>query len=969
MIVAQNYIEALTIEERIQALNSACKDVIDFQSYQQWVNRRGVVKESDIVKYYRSKNITPEQIARVVSLKDESEKKILAAYIENIDWFVKYKKIMGFYESTYKKIVFDKREIDLGMFVFPYIVYAGDIIKKRIDEVTTIKISENVLKDILGKITEILLNIGIKTFVWEFRSSTLDDGYEKENDQLKRYLYELRKGENIRKIYDKYPVIARRITIKTKELVENYINLVNRIEKDFNELETIVGNNISELIGIDSNQGDTHEHGQFVVKLLFDRGNVIYKPRNLLIQKCFYEFIEEISRMDKNLLEHKTGNTKYHSSYTWESFIRHDACSNKKQIANYYTRFGQLCAFVYLLRGNDIHYENIIACGEYPIIIDVETLFQNLSDSVQYQNDAASIVYKDCIDSVGGTAMIPIIAFSKSEGGKGIDISALSGKGQILPFKILQLVEQDSSQIHFEEQDVKMDDAYNLPVYKETTIDFHDYITEILSGFNNIMRFVLNNRENVIEKVIEKFNGVKIRHLMKATQNYAKMMNFTSHPNYCQNIVEMERMLLNMLAYPYKNKKIIEFEIMDILGGDIPIFYGKTNSTNIITSSQNEISDYFHETMLEKVKKRIIGLNEEKITKQISQMKVCMGLFVKENHNKYLIEFDNGRLGGGEIWKCIENISDIIYKNAIVDTESMTSDWANVFWDDVNSCWKTRGLSSGLNGGLTGIYAFLYLANKKINKYDRFIEIMHNSLLNGPNDKLPISLADGITFNLYMEILLYKDTFNEKHKQAAYFYIGLIKNNIESCQNLSFLYGLSGIALVIAQAWRLFEDDNIKEFLDKILEIIDDATMEDESFLSGMAGVRFCSKIIESLLNPNLNFDDIKKVKSELIKDIDFSLSTEQMFNKIVKPCDGKMISFSGGLSEQLYKAILKNDIIQSDKICNIIAHNIRKNNWYFPTISGYTTVGFMYGLSGIGFALLKYCDPHAYDIPLGLIF
>lgn len=33
------------------------------------------------------------------------------------------------------------------------------------------------------------------------------------------------------------------------------------------------------------------------------------------------------------------------------------------------------------------------------MIIDIETLFQNLSDSVQYHEDAAVIVYKECIDS------------------------------------------------------------------------------------------------------------------------------------------------------------------------------------------------------------------------------------------------------------------------------------------------------------------------------------------------------------------------------------------------------------------------------------------------------------------------------------------------------------------------------------------------------------------------------------------
>lgn len=65
----------------------------------------------------------------------------------------------------------------------------------------------------------------------------------------------------------------------------------------------------------------------------------------------------------------------YGDNYTFDSYVEYRECSNEIQVNRYYGRFGQLCSLIWVLCGNDIHYENIIAYSEYPVIIDVETLF------------------------------------------------------------------------------------------------------------------------------------------------------------------------------------------------------------------------------------------------------------------------------------------------------------------------------------------------------------------------------------------------------------------------------------------------------------------------------------------------------------------------------------------------------------------------------------------------------------------
>ncbi len=98
-------------------------------------------------------------------------------------------------------------------------------------------------------------------------------------------------------------------------------------------------------------------------------------------------------------------NNYYNSDYTVEEYIEATPCENEDQIMRYYERLGQLIAITFLLSGNDFHKENIVANGEFPYLIDLETLF----------NQPITIQAKDIFDynnlriqdSINRTSFLP----------------------------------------------------------------------------------------------------------------------------------------------------------------------------------------------------------------------------------------------------------------------------------------------------------------------------------------------------------------------------------------------------------------------------------------------------------------------------------------------------------------------------------------------------------------------------------
>ena len=54
--------------------------------------------------------------------------------------------------------------------------------------------------------------------------------------------------------------------------------------------------------------------------------------------------------------------------------MEYKSCKTEEQLKRYYIRLGEQLFLAYLLGTKDLHYENIVASGEYPMLIDLENL-------------------------------------------------------------------------------------------------------------------------------------------------------------------------------------------------------------------------------------------------------------------------------------------------------------------------------------------------------------------------------------------------------------------------------------------------------------------------------------------------------------------------------------------------------------------------------------------------------------------
>lgn len=667
------------------------------------------------------------------------------------------------------------------------------------------------------------------------------------------------------KLFNEFPVLARVCTVRTIYLINNFSAIIQNINSDYLEIQEFLNVDFLNLTNITLSTGDSHEQGKSVSILYFDEKKLIYKPKNLKISEIFESFIDWYTNVSNHkLLDLKIPKGIFKDDYTYNEFIEPNYCENKREIENYYNRYGYLIAICYLFNLNDLHVENVIAHGEYPVIVDIETSFQV---PVQMEDDTlyVKLLRELELESVSSSFLLPTnLSFGMDDK---VDLSALSGTMVELNQQILAPVNINMDNFHYEKSPSYFPGGNNIPKNnKSVTVDYKKYLLNIVTGFDEFMKYTQENQLEFIE-FLKKFSDKKIRVLVKGTEKYASMIRYSNHPNYNKEMKYRERLMMNLWAYPYKDKRIVNSEVQDLLFNDIPIFYSFPNSRDLIDSRGLVYKDYLPVTGLQKAIDRVkdtsvkslfdqklilqssLGLWDEILNKPVQKKEL---LFEKQNFNYvkeainiaelligYLIETDDQSTmlsidcSEDKPWKIVPldeslygGLSGIalffldIYK--ITKDEKYFNYYDKIISTAIKQC-KATIFSSSFTGWLSPIYPLIlekkYFGTIKDKKFfDYTMEKLSNMTEEQINNMDGMDYISGKAGIVKLLISAYRESKNNENIGLALskFSNDLIQNigtgKVSELQNVGLAHGISGIMVVVASL-DTFKSEYIREQL------------------------------------------------------------------------------------------------------------------------------------------------------------
>lgn len=173
-----------------------------------------------------------------------------------------------------------------------------------------------------------------------------------------------------------YPVFARLLATSVRQFDEYLREVCRRVRADREAIADRFGDggDLGPVVDLRPLADDTHRDGRAVTAVAFESGvEVVYKPRSVEMGATFYRVL---ARLDEHLSVPALRTPAYLSrdDYGYVEFVDHEPCPDAAAVGRYYRRAGALLAVAYLLEVVDCQFENLVAAGEQPVLVDAETV-------------------------------------------------------------------------------------------------------------------------------------------------------------------------------------------------------------------------------------------------------------------------------------------------------------------------------------------------------------------------------------------------------------------------------------------------------------------------------------------------------------------------------------------------------------------------------------------------------------------
>ena len=173
------------------------------------------------------------------------------------------------------------------------------------------------------------------------------------------------------------PVLARQLITALENFVDSSLSFLGRLCADWEAIRAAFspGTDPGVLVEVAGGVGDKHRGGQSVLIATFGSGlRVVYKPKALGVDVHVQELLAWLNARGDHP-PFRTLTVLDRGRYGWVEFVAAAACTSADEVRRFYERQGGYLALLYALEATDFHGENLIAAGEHPVLVDLESLF------------------------------------------------------------------------------------------------------------------------------------------------------------------------------------------------------------------------------------------------------------------------------------------------------------------------------------------------------------------------------------------------------------------------------------------------------------------------------------------------------------------------------------------------------------------------------------------------------------------
>jgi type 2 lantibiotic biosynthesis protein LanM len=329
-----------------------------------------------------------------------------------------------------------------------------------------------------------------------------------------------------RRLFEDKPVLLRLFATVTRQWIDASREMVLRLDADLAAIrrDILHSGNAGRVAGFEGNLSDPHNNGRSVRIVSFEDGaRVVYKPKDLRLDAAWHALVERLNAAQAPI-ELKAVRAIARDGYGWTEFIDHAACADAAGFARFFQRAGGWLALFHCFAATDMHQENMIACGDHPVPIDLEMILQAGAEErgAEAPEDFAFAAAAEIVsNSVTAVGLLP--AYGRSPDNIVFAVGGMTADWNAKTEVIWDKINSDAMRPAKSNQAAKT--SPNLPHVDGRNARFGDHVDDFVEGFEQYANFLLRRaRAAGPDELFDGFVGVPVRNVIRATRFYYMLL-------------------------------------------------------------------------------------------------------------------------------------------------------------------------------------------------------------------------------------------------------------------------------------------------------------------------------------------------------------------------------------------------------------------------------------------------------------
>ncbi len=330
-------------------------------------------------------------------------------------------------------------------------------------------------------------------------------------------------ASGFRRLFEDRPVLLRLLAVMTRQWIETSRELLTRLDRDSTLLhDTLVPANAGRVVEIAAELSDLHNGGRSVRVLTFESGaRLVYKPKDLRLDLAWHALVKRLNASSPPI-ELRAVRVVARDGYGWTDYVAHDGCPDREACARFYRRAGAWLALLHVFAATDMHQENLIASGEHPVPIDLETILQP-SPEEHKTNAPASAAFDAAMEVVGNSVMMVglLPAYGRTADNQVFAMGGLIAERMARTVIVWNGLETDALR-PIKTREVP-DTLPNLPHIDGRYSPLDENVEALIGGFEAYARF-LRHAAATLPGLLAAFAGLDVRKVVRPTRFYSMLV-------------------------------------------------------------------------------------------------------------------------------------------------------------------------------------------------------------------------------------------------------------------------------------------------------------------------------------------------------------------------------------------------------------------------------------------------------------